>query len=249
MRLYSYSDAECKLDKLETRIGTQSIQSAYIPTSKVSVSTSSTIIGDRSFSNILTYKFTPTTQMSPSGAGKIELGIPTLWEVNGLQQLMYNPEIKNKCYSSCMEITESVLQVDFINIYYKDMPFSCRKNAEIIIECPSFINPVHQGEWFGFFVNTYDNEGPGFRAIDTTDRTSIFLDATNYTPHTIPASSFLFSPADTMVQTLTDWDFRIEIGLPMMRECYIFMYMPSDFTFDFVSVEVSGIFTPRSRKT
>ena len=85
MRLYSYSDAECKLDKTETRIGTQSIQPAYIPTNKVSVSTSSIIIGDRSFSNILTYKFTPTTQMSPSGVGKIELGIPTLWEVNGLQ--------------------------------------------------------------------------------------------------------------------------------------------------------------------
>ena len=81
--------------------------------------------------------------MSPSGKGKIEIGVPTWYEVDGLSELMYNPEALNQCTSSCMNIRSSILQGQYLNILYDDMKASCISSTEITIECANFYNPVY----------------------------------------------------------------------------------------------------------
>jgi hypothetical protein len=63
--------------------------------------------------------------MAPGGAGKIEIGIPFWYEVGSASALMYNPESLHECNSTCMTITSSILQVEYLNILYENMLPEC----------------------------------------------------------------------------------------------------------------------------
>lgn len=147
-----------------------------------------------------------------------------------------------------MTITRSLLQVEYLSVYYEDMKNDCMQGTLIEIKCKGFYNPIYKGKWYGFFVNTYDNESPNYKAIEKSDRNA-FLDATNFTPSAISIDDFSVTPSDNTVNTPSEWTLQVNLNVPMEEECYIKVYVPLDFEFIFDKIDSSGIFTPRSRKS
>jgi hypothetical protein len=113
-----------------------------------------------------------------------------------------------------------------------------------VIECKYFKNPVYQDVWYGFYVNLYDNE-PTFKAIEKSDMTPA-LDARNFQAKQISGRDFYVQPDDNTVNTYSEWTFSIQPGIPMMRECYIKLSIPPEFSVKWDSIEASGIFLPSS---
>jgi|LauGreDrversion4_2_1035121.scaffolds.fasta_scaffold30695_5 hypothetical protein len=209
------------------KIASLTTSPAFLPSNRISIYSSSNILSDTDPSNTLSVTFTPSTTMAPGGAGKIELGIPLWYEVGSTSALMYNPESLHACSSSCMQITSSILQVEYLNILYTDMLPECISGTPITINCTSFFNPIWQDRWYGFYVNTFDNEAPSFKAIERSDFTP-FLDATQYLPARIPIDNFFVEPADTIVNTISEWTLQLSMTSPLMQECYIKIYWPTD---------------------
>jgi hypothetical protein len=168
-----------------------------------------------------------------------------MYQVGSEKSIMYNTETRNVCTSTCMTITSSSIAVESLEIYYEGMPNSCMRDVEIEINCPGFYNPIYQGQWFGFFINTFDNEAPNYKAIENSDRNAM-LDASNFTPYPISIDEFFVTPSDNTVNTYSEWTMQLNVGVPLEKECYIHLHMPLDFDFKFESLEVSGIFRARN---
>jgi hypothetical protein len=143
-----------------------------------------------------------------------------------------------------MTVRESALKGTVLKIYYDQMKPECFKGTEIVINCASFRNPIYQDIWYGFDVQTFDGEVAS-APIDTSDLTPS-LDARSFKPYIIKHSEFTMRPSSTVVQTPSKWDFSMQLAIPLMRECYIKIVFPNDFSVRWESATVSGIFMPRS---
>lgn len=53
------------------------------------------MLGFTGETSVLTISFTPQTKMAPGGAGKIEIGIPFLWQVGFNYDMMYDGDVTN----------------------------------------------------------------------------------------------------------------------------------------------------------
>lgn len=170
--------------------------------------------------------------------------MPYWWQVGLQNEMMYNGDYQNECTSVCMTITSSLLQGSLINIKYTDMLPECFKGKQVVIECSYFRNPIYQDIWYGFFVNIYDNE-PKYKAIEKSDMTP-YLDARAYTPQVITSRNFLVTPSDNTVNTVSEWTLQVQPGIPMVRDCFIRLWIPSEITLNYQSIEASGIFLPKN---
>lgn len=112
--------------------------------SDLEVSSSSTIVGDRSFDNELIVKFTPSKPMSPTRSGKIEIELPDWVNVNNNIEPMYDPAALNKCYSDELQVTNSGLQGKRISITYENMlQTHIDPPRAITVNCKQFRNPIY----------------------------------------------------------------------------------------------------------
>ena len=74
--LRAFSDEFCQLDMEEYYLLTLNIQPALMPSSAVTIGTSSTQLGYEGPDSVLTVSFTPSTSFSPSLRGRIEIELP-----------------------------------------------------------------------------------------------------------------------------------------------------------------------------
>ncbi len=51
------------------------------------------------------------------------------------------------------------------------------------------------------------------------------------------------------MNTVSEWLLDLNSNIPMMRECYIQIKLPADFTFLMESIQASGIFLPKSTQS
>ena len=57
------------------------------------------------------------------------------------------------------------------------------------------------------------------------------------------------SPSNSSVNTVSEWLLDLNSNIPMMRECYIQIKLPADFTFLMESIQATGIFLPKSTQS
>jgi hypothetical protein len=100
-----------------------------LPIENIKMSTSSNVLGDKTSANTLTFSWTPKTTMNPSGAGSITMEMPFWYKIKDTGVYMYDSVAKNKCSSTCMQVTASELSNSLILIKYDNMLESCIKGA------------------------------------------------------------------------------------------------------------------------
>lgn len=75
---------------------------------------------------------------------------------------------------------------------------SCISGASVTIDCEEFWNPIYQDFWDEFYIEIFDNE-PIQKLIETSIPTT--LDATRYTPASMPPEVLQVEPTDSTVNT------------------------------------------------
>lgn len=70
------------------------------------------------------------------------------------------------------------------------------------------------------------------------------LDTTNYEPAKLPSTNLQVDPSDTIVNTASQWTLNVDIDVPLMQECFIVLFFPTDLEYNFEFIEADGIFRP-----
>ena len=74
IRVSSYISSDCSGDQQSSQdLSPLSFEQQLMPATQVDITSSSTVLGDHLPSNIVTFKFTPSTTMSRSGRGTIRI--------------------------------------------------------------------------------------------------------------------------------------------------------------------------------
>ena len=123
------------------------------------------------------------------------------------------------------------------------MQSSCITAAPITITCKQFYNPIYPAIWEGFSISIFDSEINSRLIEETTS--SVNFDATAFIPSTMPLNNFIVDPANPMISTYSTWTMSLSVNVPLIKECYIKVYLPKDFKFTIDSIESSGIFLPQ----
>lgn len=110
INMRSYSDLECTKSMKAVEVPGITILEEVMPVNDVSLSSDSDQLGFSGAANELTVTFKPKTTMSPSGKGKVMIGIPMWWQIGRTGERMYAATAKDKCYSDCMKVISSELQ-------------------------------------------------------------------------------------------------------------------------------------------
>lgn len=77
----SYANSECNDPAASSlALDSRKFYAVAIPEAKVSVTSTSNIIGDSDAANTATFKFTPTKTLSRDGRGSLDIGIPKWYE-------------------------------------------------------------------------------------------------------------------------------------------------------------------------
>lgn len=121
---------------------------------------------------------------------------------------------------------------------------SCIRGTAITISCRQFYNPITPTVWDGFQVTTYDAE-VALRIIEQST-TDVSLDATNFKPAIIPVQDFTINPSNLMISTYSEWRLNLKVNVPLMPDCWVQIFLPTDFKYRPDLIKASGMFLPRS---
>lgn len=135
--------------------------------SQVQLTSSDKTVGSSKSSNTLRLEFTPSKTLSRTGSGRIDIGLPYWYLIQGTGQYSYNPGAEDKCSSDCMSITNSALNIGTLEIKYEFMLDECLEGKAVVIECRGFYNPIVPIVKGGFSVTTYDSNA-AMKPIETT---------------------------------------------------------------------------------
>lgn len=128
-------------------------------TTPMTLSTSSTTIGDTSSASRLTATFTPQSSLSPAATGEIHLIVP-YWYYVDISNFAYPYNTQDtECTSSCFDTISTVFVNNEIQIKYNNQVSSCNGATAITFTCTYWKNPIYQDVITGFYVSTYDTEG------------------------------------------------------------------------------------------
>lgn len=58
------------------------------------------------------------------------------------------------------------------------------------------------------------------------------FDASSFKPMIMPKSTFVVDPQDSMIATFSKWTISLNVNIPLQTECYIKIYVPSEFKYD-----------------
>ena len=75
------------------------------------------------------------------------------------------------------------------------------------------------------------------------------LDATQYTPASMPPDVLQVEPTDTTVNTQSRWTLNFNPSIALSTECYIRLFIPVDLEYKFEFVDADGIFLPRNQQS
>lgn len=201
--------------------------------------------------NELIIKFTPMTQLDPTGRGKIQIKMPRWSNYPGDYGDFFTSPTRDKwCYTpknqfnTTSQIWDS--NIETLTIEYEGMQPKDIKDTVIDIRCQGFKNPIYKGIWDQFFITLFDGQ---FNAqlnpsiIEVSE--NIALDASSFVEHIMDSTEdFKVAPSNRTINTESDWSFTIALDFPLEKECTIVIEFPSDLTFNINQVRGQMSFKP-----
>lgn len=124
------------------------------------------------------------------------------------------------------------------------MTQQCHEGSAISISCAGFKNPIYQDLWNGFYVEFWDSEGISKKTEQSNPKG---LDATSYEPAQLQPDTLQIEPADTTINSQSTWTLYLNPTVPLGKECYIRLYLPTDLSYEFNFVSATGIFLPQGQ--